>query len=431
MTILYNTSCLFVSIVIHFYGKSGVFLYMDMIAGIVAEYNPFHNGHQYQIKQARLRGAHAVIAVMSGHFLQRGEPALADKWQRAGWAVASGVDLVIELPFTVACRSADHFATGAVRLLASLGPVTHLVFGAESSYSLLEELTQTIRSHETQLLLKEHLNTGLSYPAALQKAVEKKAPLLVPALRQPNNILALSYLNALQTYASGIKPMTIARHESAYHDTTVSGSFASASAIRACLTQKGLTPKLQTVMPAATWLGLLNCAQEQRLLLTADTLSRLLLYRLRLDKIDGRLPILGEGLENRLEKKLSNAFSFDSLLDSLKSKRYPRTRLTRQLLHYLLSTPDTLLQRIDRDGPPYARVLAFNDTGRRLLHRCRKQASVPLITRVAPYASRVPSLLTACLQQDIKATECYDLLNNMAGITTGGRDFTTSPLYYK
>lgn len=410
--------------------KAGCFI-MDMIAGIIAEYNPFHNGHQYQIEQARSNGAHAIIALMSGHFLQRGEPALADKWQRAGWAVASGVDLVIELPFAAACRSADHFASGAVRLLASLGPVTHLVFGAESSYSLLEELSQTIRSNETQLLLQEHLSTGLSYPAALQKAVEKRTPLLAPALRQPNNILALSYLNALHTYAPAIKPLAIARHKSAYHDTTVSGSFASASAIRACLTQDGLTPKLQDVMPTTTWRGLLNCAQEQRLLLTADTLSRLLLYRLRLDKIDGRLPILGEGLENRLEKKLSNALSFDSLLSSLKSKRYPRTRLARQLIHYLLSTPDALLQRLDREGPPYARVLAFNNTGRRLLHRCRKQASVPLITRVAPHMSCAPSLLTACLQQDIKATECYDLLNNIADITTGGRDFTTSPLYCK
>ena len=404
---------------------------MNMIAGIIAEYNPFHNGHQYQIEQARAQGAHAIVAVMSGHFLQRGEPALADKWRRASWSVASGVDLVIELPFAVACRSADHFAAGAVRLLSSIGVVTHLVFGAESPYSLLAELAQMIHANETQLLLREQLKTGLSYPAALQKAVEKNAPALAPALRQPNNILALSYLNALQTYANDITPLAVTRHQSAYHDATFSGSFASATAIRACLTQIGLSSQLQAVMPTATCQGLRDCIEQRRLLLNNDALSRLLLYRLRLDKIDGRLPIRGEGLENRLDKKLSSAISWDVLLDSLKSKRYPRTRLARQLLHYLLSTPNTLSQRIDRDGPPYARILAFNDTGRALLRSCRETTAIPFISRVAPHLSRSNALLTDCLQQDIKATECYDLLNNTTNITIGGRDFTTSPIYCK
>ena len=405
---------------------------MNTVAGIVAEYNPFHNGHVYQISQARAQGAQAVVAVMSGHFLQRGEPALADKWLRAGWAVASGVDLVIELPHVIACRSADYFAAGAVRLLASLGIVTHLVFGAESSYAALAQLCQLLPSEATQLLLRENLKQGLSYPAALQTAIKKRAPEIAPALSCPNNILALSYLRALQTYAPAIKPLLIARHNSGYHDQLISGSIASATAIRAQLAAKGCTPDLQAVLPPATWQGLLSCQAEQQLQLNTAALDHLLFYKLRLDKLDGRLPTLGEGLENRLEKAISRTACWDDLLDYVKSKRYPRTRLARQLLHYLLGVQPQLLQQVDREGPPYARVLAFNEAGRKLLHKCRKQASVPLITRVAPHLSAGGEPFTAaCLAQDAKATECYDLLLPATQSATGGRDMTTAPIYFK
>ena len=404
----------------------------DMIVGIVAEYNPFHNGHQYQITQLRQQGAKGVIAVMSGHFLQRGEPALADKWQRAGWAVAGGADLVIELPFAVACRSADYFAAGAVRLLAALGIVTHLSFGAESALPVLEELAYLIHRPEMQTQLREQLSTGLSYPAALQKAIEAINPTLVPALRQPNNILGLSYLNALRTYAPLIKALPIARTQGAYHDTAVNGPLASASAIRAALVQKGLAKELQAVMPAGSWQGICNCHATQQLLLNHHKLAQLLFYRLRLAKVAGQLPVLGEGLENRLGKALTTADSWASLLEALKSKRYPRARLARQLTHYLLDTPIELLHRIDREGPPYARILAFNDTGRQLLHRCRKTSSLPLVTRVAPFlAAPASSAAIECLRQDIKATECYALLFGAESIKKGDRDFTTSPLYCK
>lgn len=403
----------------------------DSTAGIVAEYNPFHNGHQYQIDQLRQQGVKGVIAVMSGHFLQRGEPALADKWQRAKWAVAGGADLVIELPLTIACRSADYFAAGAVRLLASLGVVTHLSFGAESALPTLEELAYLLHTAETQTLLREQLSAGLSYPAALQKAIEKTAPSLTSALRQPNNILGLSYLNALNTYAPSIRPLPIARAQNAYHAITISGRLASASAIRTTLVQKGFSAELQAVVPAATWQGLRDSHTAQQLLLDHQILSQLLFYRLRLDKIAGRLPVLGEGLENRLEKTLSRTSSCASLLEALKSKRYPRARLARQLTHYLLDTPSELLHRIDREGPPYARVLAFNDAGRQLLHRCRKTSSLPLVTRVAPFFAGASSLSVDCLRQDMKATECYMLLTDAQNIKKGDRDFTTSPFYCK
>lgn len=404
----------------------------DIIVGIVAEYNPFHNGHQYQIAQLRQQGAKGIIAIMSGHFLQRGEPALADKWQRASWAVAGGADLVIELPFAASCRSADYFAAGAIRLLAALGIATHLSFGAESDLPILEKLARLIQEPETQALLRDQLSTGLSYPAALQRAIKETNSSLVPALRQPNNILGLSYLNALRTYAPSIKPLPVARTQGAYHDTSINGSLASASAIRTVLVQEGPAKELQTVMPAATWQGVIDNHAAQQLLLSHHNLAQLLFYRLRLAKAAGQLPVLGEGLENRLEKVLTTASSWDSLLDALKSKRYPRARLARQLTHYLLDTPTELLHRIDREGPPYARILAFNDTGRQLLHHCRKQAALPLVTRVAPFlAASCPSFAIDCLHQDIKATECYTLLCGTESIKKGDRDFTTSPLYYK
>lgn len=401
---------------------------MNKIAGIVAEYNPFHNGHAYQVEQARQQGAQAIVAVMSGHFLQRGEPALADKWQRASWAVASGVDLVIELPLAIACRSADYFAAGAVRLLNALGIVTHLAFGAEANSETLTPLSRLIPAPATQAALRDGLKQGLSYPAALEEAIKKGAPHLAPALRQPNNILALSYLTALRLYAPALTPLIIPRRHSAYHDRTLTGPVASATAIRATLQNQGLAPQLQPVVPPATWQGLQQCWDKQELRLDPAVLSSLLYYKLRLDKLDGRLPALGEGLENRLEKAINRTTNWNELLDALKSKRYPRTRLARQLTHYLLATPADLPGRIDREGPPYARVLAFNDTGRRLLHTCRAQASLPLITRVAPHLSGDrDSLLAACLRQDVKATECYDLLG--PGAPTGARDLLTSPCY--
>ncbi len=405
---------------------------MNKIAGIVAEYNPFHNGHAYQVEQARQHGAQAVVAVMSGHFLQRGEPALADKWRRAGWAVASGVDLVIELPQAIACRSADYFAAGAVRLLNALGLITHLAFGAESSYDTLSPLSRLVPEPATQAALREGLKQGLSYPAALEAAIKKGAPHLAPALRCPNNILALSYLNALRLYAPAIAPLVIPRRQSAYHDRTITGTVASATAIRATLQAQGLAPQLEAVVPSATWQGLQQCQAEHRLHLTTAPLDRVLFYKLRLDKLDGRLPLLGEGLENRLEKAINQTNGWDGLLDFLKSKRYPRTRLARQLTHYLLNTPPELLHRVDREGPPYARVLAFNDTGRQLLHACRKQAGLPLITRVAPHLSAgADPFLAACLRQDVKATDCYDLLADTSAPPCGSRDLTTSPLYLR
>ena len=208
------------------------------VVGVIAEYNPFHQGHAYQlraIRQAIRERFHddvAIVAVMSGSFTQRGEAAVLDKWRRADLAVRGGCQLVLELPFLFACRSAQDFARGGVRLLQGLGCVDTLAFGAESpDLAPLMEAARVIDAPETQAALHEALRAGASYAKALTAILQTESGLASDLLRQPNNILAIEYLRALRGYAPGIEPLLIARRGAGYHEASL-GPLASASAIR-------------------------------------------------------------------------------------------------------------------------------------------------------------------------------------------------------
>lgn len=411
------------------------------IVGIIAEYNPFHNGHLFHLRAAKEKcGAQYALCVMSGHFLQRGEPALFDKWSRAAMAVSAGADLVVELPFVYACRSAGVFAQGGVTLLASTGIVTHLCFGSEHGSlaelqkiaALLAEETPAFKS-----LLQEKLLTGLSYPAARHAALQQYCQLAdgqtscnLDVLTHPNNTLGIEYLIALTKLGWPIKPMTLKRCTSNYHDKIIDGPIASATALRNLLETDGLTEKIQLAVPAPVLSRMANCMRQSRgPVFTADY-GRIILSCLRRTPRKELASILdvNEGLEYKLKEAANTVSSLESLVTALKSKRYTRTRLQRILTYCLLDFKKYPVERLSQAGPQYLRVLAFSEQGQDLLKLLKKTASLPVMHRPSKYTRSTidapVSSLEQMLQFDILATDLYVL--GCPQPQRGGLDYLTS-----
>ena len=407
------------------------------VTGIIAEYNPFHNGHRYQLEQIRQAYPDsAVIAVMSGSFVQRGQAALLDKWQRAGLAIAGGCDLVLELPFAFACRSAQDFARGGVQLLARLGITDTLAFGAECpSLATLQALAAAIDSPAVQTQLHERINAGASYAQALTELTATAAAADAAILHEPNNILAIEYLRALQRYAPGIEPLLVARRGAGYHAPSL-GHFASASAIRRELAKAQPDfAALEESLPEATYAAIRQACPAE--IASTERLFAPLLARL-LTMQEGELKAvfgLQEGLANRLLAKSAQSRSLAGLLAKMVTSRYPASRISRIIPHLLLGSTEHAARTADETGPLYARVLAFDETGRELLHEIKKRSTLPLITKVSAALNsrqRLEGCLTplqAMLALDTKATELRALaLPAEAPLASLKQsDFTSSP----
>lgn len=416
------------------------------VIGIIAEYNPFHQGHAYQIQKIQEAIAPhcgsgentAIIAVMSGSFTQRGDAAILDKWQRARLAVLGGCSLVLELPFLFACRSAQDFARGGVRLLAALGPVDTLAFGAEAAeLAPLKAAAAAIDNKTTQAQLHERLQCGESYAKALTGILQAENGIDANILKQPNNILAIEYLRALRTYAPAITPLLIARRGAGYHETVL-GPLASASAIRQELCQaKPDWPALQASLPEASF-AMLQRAFPHGLAATERLFRPLLTKILTMDSAHLRQIFgLQEGLENRLLTKARECTSLAELTQAMVTSRYPASRIGRIFPHLLLESRVDDVKAADKTGPLYARVLAFDETGRGLLHELKKTAQVPLITKVSHFLNskerQKGTALTPparMLALDTAATELRSLcLPEPWPMGQRADDFTTSPLF--
>ena len=410
------------------------------ITGIIAEYNPFHNGHRYQIQKIKDNDATAkLICVMSGNMTQRGEPAILNKWQRAQLAVKNGIDLVIELPAVYSIRSAQDFAHGGVALLHRLGIVEKLVFGAETNdLSLLHHLAESIDQECTKTQLKYHLQQGCSYAAALSQAIASQdANISEPILKEPNTILAIEYLRALHHMKATITPVVIQRIQAHYTDTSIHGAIASGSAIRTALGKK--LPDFQQIrntVSAAAFAMLLQ-AYETNNLPDTKYLTRLLLgrlYQMPLHELQSIYSI-NEGLEYKILAAAGQTKSIQSFCNAVKSKRYPLSRIQRIVCYILMGLSKQSIQDIDISGPLYARILAFNDTGRTLLRHIKEQSTLPIITKTSHFlttknlqqASLSP--LQKMLAQDVLAANLYTLC--FKSIPPAMTDFTTSPLYIK
>lgn len=407
--------------------------------GIIAEYNPFHNGHLWHLQQAKARtGARFSVAVMSGHFTQRGEAAIFDKWRRAQMAVANGVDLVIELPVVWAVRSASFFARGGIRLLAALGLVDGVCFGAETpDLAYLTTAANALTEPTVRQNLRQLLRQGLPYAAATARAIAMTTGLQAQELSCPNNILALEYLRALKVYAPRMMPVVIGRRQAAFHDREIRPPYASATAIRQFIYRHGLIAPLPSVVPPASVDIMSQAIQDGRGPVEAQFFYDLIMYRLRTMSRAAlaALPESGEGLHNKLAHAVVSAGNITAVLQTLKSKRYPYTRLQRLLIYALLGLTRRQLAWADAHGPQYIRVLAFNQQGRLLLRRMRQTATLPIIIKTAQYLHGwrnmppAPTAVQRLLSVDVQATDIYVLAFPAPQQRAGGGDFTQSPLY--
>lgn len=411
------------------------------VAGIIAEYNPFHNGHSYHIEQTRaLTDADYVIAVISGQFVQRGAPALADQFVRAGAALENGVDLVLSLPAVGSVSGAGDFARSGVNILAKLGVVTDLSFGCEASAPSEKDYLRRAAgflSEETpafQRIFREYLGTGLSWPAARTKALsESLEDDLIPAedavrlLSSPNNILALEYLKTLYTDAPGIAACMITRQGDAYHSAHASDhALASATSLRKCLLSG---QDCTDYMPASAARSLFAYQTDHRFL-SEDVFSDLLFgilcrERTSLPKRFTRQPELAATILHEME----HFTGWKDFVLRCKGKNMPYTSVSRYLTQILLGIDTALIQAADQcDFAPYARILGFRKSAAPLLSAIRGNASLPVITSPAKALRELSGHTRRLLDTDLSAGELYRYHSQLSGNLS--RSELRQPLVY-
>lgn len=353
-------------------------------AGIVAEYNPYHNGHRYQLSLLRARGFTHLVVVMSGNLVQRGEPALFSKWVRAEAALRCGADLVLELPACCAISSAERFSYGAVFLLNALGSVDALCFGAESAdQAVLQELASVCLSLQTEQLAP-YLKQGLSFPAARQQAV---ATLLGPEkaalLKQPNNILGIEYCKALQLMQSDMIPLPILRAGAGHDKAAQEGTITSASHLRQLLRQKKDAVRFFPEQLALLY----QQAIADGFYTTPERLFPVLLAAISREAPEAlaRYSDCGDGLARRLWESAKTARSLEELYFGAKTKWLPLSRIRRAVYAAAVGIPTGFPA-----APPYLRVLGANSRGRELLKLAGQNESLPIFHSFAKLSEAFP-----------------------------------------
>ena len=354
------------------------------VVGLITEYNPFHNGHQYHIEKAcEITGADYVIVVMSGNFVQRGAPAVMPKHLRAEMALKANASLVIELPVCYSTGSAEYFAFGAISLLNKLGCVDAICFGSEcGDIEVLENLAKIIHEEpeEYKKLLSRYLKSGNSFPLARQNAIKDflNSDNIASTLAEPNNILGIEYLKALYRVNSNIKPYTIKRCTSHYHDSALGDTFSSATAIRNALDTNGLE-ELKSQVPSYT-LDIMKNTYKQRYPVCSDDFSLLLKFKLMNETRTSLLVYadVSEDLANRIYNHLNEFQSWEQYCELLKTKEITYSRISRALLHILLGIKKDYYCDIN-----YVRILGFKKEDADLLSLIKKSCSIPLIAKLA------------------------------------------------
>ncbi|SHJ04755.1 nucleotidyltransferase [Lutispora thermophila] len=402
------------------------------VLGIVSEYNPFHNGHKYHLEMSKkICDAQYSVAVMSGNFLQRGTPALFDKWTRAKMAVLNGVDLVIELPVIYSCQVAEIFAFGAVKLFNYLGIIDYISFGSENgniddlykvAYTLLDE-PEYIRNQ-----IKDMMSKGMTYSKALGQVYNKYYENI---LQYPNNVLGIEYIKSIIYLNSSIKPITIKRVMNNYNDTDFTGTISSATAIREAFRSSEKMNSIRMATPDVTWDIMMNNIEKGKGPVFWENFSDTLLYEIRRSSHHDieRLPEIREGLEYRLKKAGNISSSFEELITNIKTKRYTRTSLQRTLCHLLLGIyKEDVKKAVIPQCPMYIRVLALNSNGRYLLKEIKKNTDLPIINKAAAF-NPDSSYLKRVFDLDVMATDIYNLGYRYNSYKTAGEDFRTSPFY--
>jgi len=354
------------------------------IAAIISEYNPFHKGHEYQIRRTRSEGeATHVIALMSGNFVQRGLPAIIDKYRRAEMAVLGGADLVLELPAVYALSSAEFFAEGSIRILNALNGVHLLSFGSEEgSLHNLNAIAEILASEPDAYreLLKEELSHGRSFPRARNQALKKLLPQLdMDFIKNPNNILGVEYMKALKRTGSKIQPFTVQRMGKGYHDLELNEEeYASATALRNEIRNN---ISIEGFVPEKIHNYIKKLKEADYPFLSDEDFKDLLIYRLITENHSLiNISEASEGLDNRILAHLQNLKegSLASFVDEIKTKRYARTRISRILMQFLLAFDLEPIETLRRQTPETVKILALNEKGKEILAALRKDREIGL-----------------------------------------------------
>ncbi len=388
------------------------------VLAIIAEYNPFHFGHLYQLNECKKKSkADYVVIIMSGNFTQRGEPAILDKLSRAKMALNAGCDLVLELPFYYACNSAQYFAQGAIDIIENLKFVTHLGFGSEDGdVDRLNKIAEIItdKSEELGLEIKRHMKSGFQYSKALQLALEEISGAIdinPKTLTLPNNVLAIEYIKALKKKRLKIEPISVKRagihHDgSEIKDKSIyehSENLSSGSIIRKKLRNRE-EKELEQYLPHFS--AKIIRENSERLVFADNQTYFDILRSTILSKSEDELKdvfSIGEGLENKIKSEIRYASSLDEFIRSVKSKRYPYTRINRICSQIIVG-----LKKSDF-APRYTKVLAFNKKGSELLRKIKSEedSECDIITNVNKEASS----LKEQFMTEIKATDIYNLIS--------------------
>lgn len=402
------------------------------IAGIITEYNPFHLGHKLHLDMTRkLTNCDAVICIMSGNFVQRGEPAFIDKWTRTDMALKNGVDLIIELPTVFALSSAEFFAFGSVSLLNSLNIVDSICFGSEcGDIELLKNISHILsyESVEFKKILKSYLNNGESITHARSKTLLKlldnninssKIENLKSELNSSNNILAIEYIKSLNILNSNITPFTFKRKGADYNTKDLHENISSATSIREFLKKNGDIKQLSSHLPKESYNILENLFLNNYDFADKEKIFSLLKYKVITSYHRLRdIPDVKEGLDNKILKEIITSNNLHDFILKVKSKRYTYTRISRILTQFFIGLEDYNLDKLRRTEPQYARVLGLNNTGAKVLKEIKRKSSIDIINKVPKYHDLMLSL-------DIKATNAYSLISNSINYND---DYKKSPI---
>jgi len=403
------------------------------VLGIVAEYNPFHNGHLHHIqKSTEIAGSDYTVCVMSGNFIQRGLPALVNKWSRAEMALLNNIDLVIELPVYYSLSSAEQFAFGSVSILNSLGIVDSICFGSEcGNIKILDEIAKILSEEpeEFKKSLAKHLDTGVSFPSARTLALKdcikyQSSNTLADITSQPNNILGIEYIKALIKLKSKIKPLTIKRFKADYNSTETKTEIASATSIRKIILEKDFG-MVKRVMPTSAFEILKREIDQGCGPVLPEAFETAILTYLRKTDIKSLAnnPDVTEGIENRIKKASLSSSSLAELLVKIKTKRYTLTHIQRIITCALLG-----LNKEDSDlfnangGPQYIRILGFNSKGKELLSKI-KSSHLPLVTAPHDFLRKCNPVQSKMLNADITATDIFCLGYPDKSQRKAGQDF--------
>lgn len=392
------------------------------ISAIIAEYNPLHNGHVYHIEQTKkITKADGLICVMSGNFVQRGQPSIIDKWLRTKLALLSGIDLVIELPALYSASSAEFFSYGAVSLLNNLNVVNSLCFGSEAGnidyITYIADIFQNEPEEYTKAL-KQFVKEGLPFHSARSNALKQYIKInnkhmlteydFTEIIQSSNNILAIEYCKSLLKLQSKIKPYTIERQGASYNEENLTSSFPSATAIRAFVKGNKKLEGLKSGLPNASYTMLKTLKKNNYDFAYDNKIFQYIKYKSSTSKnLLENIPDASEGLGNKIYNAILQTKSFEELMTSIKSKRYSYTRLARILCQYFIGFENFNTSNLRKMPCPYGKILGFNNTGIQILKEIKKNSDFPIYTKL-PKEKACDEML----KLDLQATRAYSSINS-------------------